>query len=222
MGVAVGRRALDARLEVAARDVLGAREVAGRELVGLAHVDDDRAVAELALDVGGVDLVDLGADLLDDLGPGRAHLKSPEWQSGIGTSISIAPQERPDGRRKARAPPMEAPRSGLKRLRRPLPGRLAKSQALCCIASRLEHRAKLVDGGLARRRSIATRRGNADHRVLTPFQRGRPDADVWCMKRLPSSPRSSRSTRCWSPPRSSSRPSWRTCTSTSPRDATRP
>ena len=46
---AVGDGALDARLEVAARDVLGAGEVAGVPLLALAHVDERDALAgELA------------------------------------------------------------------------------------------------------------------------------------------------------------------------------
>ena len=68
--------ALDARLEVAARDVLGAGDVAGVPLVGLAHVEQHDAVAvasRVGLDLGGVDLLDLAADLADDLRPGWAH-----------------------------------------------------------------------------------------------------------------------------------------------------
>jgi hypothetical protein len=42
--------------------------MAGLELVRLAHVDHHGAVAELPVDVGRVDLVDLATDLLDDFG----------------------------------------------------------------------------------------------------------------------------------------------------------
>ena len=73
---AVGRCALDARLEVAARHVDRAGDLARRDLLGLADVDDDRAVAELLVDLGGVDLVDLGLDLADELRAGRAQLEN--------------------------------------------------------------------------------------------------------------------------------------------------
>ena len=61
--------ALDAGLEVAARDVLGARKVTGVPLVALADVEQHDAVAvrERGLDVGGVDLLDRASDLADDL-----------------------------------------------------------------------------------------------------------------------------------------------------------
>ena len=45
-----------------------ARNVAGGELLVLAHVDQDRAVADLAAHLGRVDLVDLAANVLLDLG----------------------------------------------------------------------------------------------------------------------------------------------------------
>ena len=64
---AIGHDALDARLEIAARDVLGARQVAGRELFGLAHVDDRDALVEQLVDLGGVDLLDLALDLSEKL-----------------------------------------------------------------------------------------------------------------------------------------------------------
>ena len=44
------------------------------DLLGLADVDEDRAVAELLVHLGGVDLVDLGLDLADELRAGRAQL----------------------------------------------------------------------------------------------------------------------------------------------------
>ena len=55
--VAVGDRALDARLEIAARDVHGAGDVPAVPLLGLAHVDQDDAVAEVLGDLGRVDLL---------------------------------------------------------------------------------------------------------------------------------------------------------------------
>ena len=75
-----GCGALDARLEIAARDVLGARDVAAVPLLGLAHVDDGEAVAEVLGDLGRVDLLDLLLDLPDDLGAGRAHCRFP-WKT---------------------------------------------------------------------------------------------------------------------------------------------
>ena len=74
--VAVADRAVDARLEVAARDVDGAGDVSPVPLLGLAHVDEHDAVAEVLGDLGRVDLVDLLLDLPDDLGSGRAHVDS--------------------------------------------------------------------------------------------------------------------------------------------------
>src|SRR5262249_17928634 len=75
--------ALDARLEVAARDVLGAREVAGVPLVRLADVEQ-HGVAVERLDLGRVELIDLAADSADDLRPGCAHAISVlEKRSGF-------------------------------------------------------------------------------------------------------------------------------------------
>ena len=65
--------ALDPRLQVPARDVLGAGQMALGPLLRLADVDQDDAVAEMLLHLGGVDLLDLVLDLLDELGAGRAH-----------------------------------------------------------------------------------------------------------------------------------------------------
>jgi hypothetical protein len=47
--------------------VHGTGELALGDLVVLADIDDDRAVAELLVDLGRVDLVDLGLDLADEL-----------------------------------------------------------------------------------------------------------------------------------------------------------
>ena len=72
---AIGGSTLDPGLQVTAGDELRARDVPGVPLVALAHVDDHDAVgAEDLADRGGVDLVDLGLDLLDVLGAGGAHL----------------------------------------------------------------------------------------------------------------------------------------------------
>ena len=69
--------ALDARLEVPARDVLGARDVARVPLAALANVDQDDAVAEVLAHLRRVDFLDLALDLADDLRPTRAHVQSP-------------------------------------------------------------------------------------------------------------------------------------------------
>ena len=71
--VAIGDRALDPRLEVATRDVLGARDVTLVPLLGLPDVDDRDGVAEQPVDLGGVDLVDLLLDLPDVVGAGGGH-----------------------------------------------------------------------------------------------------------------------------------------------------
>ena len=75
---AIAHGALDARLQVPARDVDGARQVRFLELVLLAHVDDHRAVAVAVLaesmDLLGVHFLDLLLDLADDF---RAACHSP-------------------------------------------------------------------------------------------------------------------------------------------------
>ncbi len=60
---AIGDRALDPGLEIAARHVLGSGNVAGGELLSLADVDDRRPVVHLGMHVGRVDLVDPVLDL---------------------------------------------------------------------------------------------------------------------------------------------------------------
>ena len=65
---AVGDGALDPGLQVAARDVLRAGDVAGVELLGLAHVDEHRAVGGLLARLGGIDLRDLLLDAPLELG----------------------------------------------------------------------------------------------------------------------------------------------------------
>jgi hypothetical protein len=71
--VVIGHRGLDPLLEIPARDVLGARDVAGRELVVLAHVDEHGAVLALCSGVRGVHLRDGLLDLADELRAAR-HL----------------------------------------------------------------------------------------------------------------------------------------------------
>ncbi len=72
--VAIGDDALDARLEVAARDVDRAGDLPGRDLVALADVDDHRGVAvparELVAQLGRLDLADLALDGAEQLGTG--------------------------------------------------------------------------------------------------------------------------------------------------------
>src|SRR2546421_686912 len=70
---AVGDGALDAGLQVAARDVLGTRDVALVPLLGLAHVDDRHAVVEVLVNGRGIDLGDLLLDLADEVGAGGRH-----------------------------------------------------------------------------------------------------------------------------------------------------
>ena len=86
LAVLVADLPLDARLEVAARHVDRARDVTGVPLLALADVDEDDAVAEVRLDLGRVDLLDLALDLADDLRAGRAHGISPRKKS-IGIPI---------------------------------------------------------------------------------------------------------------------------------------
>ena len=63
----VGDDALDAGLQIALGDVLGPGDVAGAPFLGLAHVDDDRPVAELLAHDGGIDLIDPALDLAENL-----------------------------------------------------------------------------------------------------------------------------------------------------------
>src|SRR5690606_29290935 len=71
--VAIADGAFDARLEVAARDVRGAGQMAGVPLLGLADVDErDPLVQELAI-LRGIDLGDLLLDLADVLGAAEGY-----------------------------------------------------------------------------------------------------------------------------------------------------
>ena len=65
----VGRNAFDARLEVAARDVHGAGNLALVPLVLLADVEEERRLGRVEELVGarGVHLLDLGSHLLEQL-----------------------------------------------------------------------------------------------------------------------------------------------------------
>ena len=71
----VGRVALDLALEVAARDVDGAGQVAGFPLVVLADVDEEGRRLRFALEVHleGGHLADLGARFAQDVGIGLGH-----------------------------------------------------------------------------------------------------------------------------------------------------
>ena len=69
----IGHRALDPRLEMTARHVGGAGDLALGDLLVLADVDDGDALVEERLDVRRVDLGDLALGLADELGAGRAH-----------------------------------------------------------------------------------------------------------------------------------------------------
>jgi hypothetical protein len=82
----VGRGALDPRLQVAARDVDGARDVALVPLVLLAHVDDHRlgSLDQLAGALG-VDLRNLGAHLLQQF-PVRRH-RFPKYSDGDSDTV---------------------------------------------------------------------------------------------------------------------------------------
>ena len=70
---AVGDRGVDARLEIAARDVLGAGQVARVPLAALADVDEGDALARELADGGGIDLLDLRLDAAHVLAAGHAH-----------------------------------------------------------------------------------------------------------------------------------------------------
>jgi hypothetical protein len=70
---AIGHLRVDARLEVSARDVLGAGKMAAVPLAALADVDQGDALARELADRGGVDLVDLRLDAAHVLAAGHAH-----------------------------------------------------------------------------------------------------------------------------------------------------
>ena len=91
---AVRDRALDPRFEIAARHVLGAGDVTLGELLGLADVDDRRAVVHLLVHGRRIDLVDPVLDLAKKLCSRRTHLETPELLSGFNTSGSIAMRTR--------------------------------------------------------------------------------------------------------------------------------
>ncbi len=67
LGGAVRRRALDARLQMAPRNALGAGQVTGGELFAAAHVHDRHALVDQLVHLGGIDLVDLALDLAEQL-----------------------------------------------------------------------------------------------------------------------------------------------------------
>jgi hypothetical protein len=64
---AIGSGTLDPRLQMALGNVLGAWDVPRPELLGLAHVDEHRAVVDLLVDDGRIDLVDLALDASEEL-----------------------------------------------------------------------------------------------------------------------------------------------------------
>src|SRR6185437_4951030 len=93
---AVGRGALDARLQIGLGHVLGSGDVARAPLLGLTHVDDQRAVGGLLTNDGGIDLIDPALDLAEDFGSGRTHrVKLLKGDMDSNTSRSIAPRESP-------------------------------------------------------------------------------------------------------------------------------
>jgi hypothetical protein len=51
----------------------GTGDVPGAPLLGLADVDDHRAVPDLLAHGGGIDLVDPALELAENFGSGRAH-----------------------------------------------------------------------------------------------------------------------------------------------------
>ncbi len=77
----VGGDALDTRLEIPARNVDGAGEVAFLPLVGFADIDPDGAFERLG--GAGVDLVDLGLGVLEQLAVGRHNYPNGSGSQGI-------------------------------------------------------------------------------------------------------------------------------------------
>jgi hypothetical protein len=69
----VGHGGVDARLEIAARDVLGAGKMADVPLLGLAHVDEGDPLAGELAHLGRVDLVDPLLDAAHVLRAGDGH-----------------------------------------------------------------------------------------------------------------------------------------------------
>ena len=80
---AVWNGALDARLQVAAGDVLGARNVPARELLRLAHVNDGDTLVDQLGHLRGVDLLDLALDRVQQLRTRGTHQKTPKRHSGF-------------------------------------------------------------------------------------------------------------------------------------------
>src|SRR5262249_58340444 len=83
-GRSVGRRLLDPRLEVAARNVHRARNASLLPLVALAHVDEYRSLVEQRLRAGRVGFFDLGLDGLEQISVRRHRFR---LYSGV-----VAPQ----------------------------------------------------------------------------------------------------------------------------------
>src|SRR5690606_6697186 len=112
--VAVGDRAVDAGLEVAARDVRRAGQVAGVPLLGLAHVEQGDALVEQLADLAGVHLGDLLLDGADVVGAAGAHTVKSYRGSGASESIASRPRRSRAGGRPLRPgyPPAQSPHAG--------------------------------------------------------------------------------------------------------------
>src|SRR5205814_3129845 len=93
---AIGGRLLDARLEVAARDVDRARNSSLGPCVQLAHVDDERTpvCGEQLARLGDVDLVDLRLDLLEQFPVARHRFRKCS-DPVRGYARSVATEARP-------------------------------------------------------------------------------------------------------------------------------
>ena len=100
---AVGRRLLDPRLEVAARDVVGAGDVTVVPLVGLADVDEERRLGTVEKLAGprSVHLVDLALDLGQQLAIARHDFQEYSGH-GIGLRLGV-PRRYPRAQMSARA-----------------------------------------------------------------------------------------------------------------------
>src|SRR5204863_3759498 len=92
----VGHGLLDPRLEVSTRDVDGAGDAALVPLVALAHVDEERVGAEALVRARPVDLIDLGADVAEDVAVARHYFQNG---SEVGVSRNSAWSSKRRGRR---------------------------------------------------------------------------------------------------------------------------
>src|SRR5262249_39645885 len=109
LSAAVGDDALDPRLEAAARDVDGGRQMALLPLVVATHVDEERVLERLR--IARVDLGDLGLDLAEELAV-RLHGFKKDSSGSQGVRATFDDECRRGSAYCSRSPPRVSSRRG--------------------------------------------------------------------------------------------------------------